>query len=134
MYKNNTKSEQLMSWVVNVVIGFFIGPVQLYAITTGVSNCGGSKAAVLAQEDERFVAQNFDSLAKGMALGRGESVETLAGLLGCSAEERSSFGRFTQKNYGSLFRSDDTTPQEMLTSLKNELPGDPVLAASCGRA
>ena len=135
IFKQNTKSEQLMSWGTNFAISVLLIPsIQPSAISTGVSNCGGSKAAVLAQEDERFVARNFDNLAKEMAVGRGESLDTLAGLLGCPVEQRSSFAAFTQKNYVFLFRSEETMPQEMLTTLKNELSNDQVMAGSCGRA
>lgn len=134
IFKQNTKTDQLMSWGTNFAINVLLIPsIQQSAISTGTSNCGGSKSAILAQEDERFVAQNFDSLAKEMAVGRGESLDTLAGLLGCPAEQRSSFAAFTQKKYASLFRSDDTIPQEMLTTLKNELSDDQVMAGSCGR-
>ena len=133
IFKQNTKSEQLMSWGTNFAISMLLIPsIQPSAISTGVSNCGGSKAAVLAQEDENFVARNFDSLAKEMAVGQGESLDTLAGLLGCPAGQRSSFAAFTQKNYASLFRSEETVPQEMLATLKDELSNDQVMAGACG--
>lgn len=134
LFKQNNKSEQLMSWITNVIISAFIGPVQLYAITTGVSNCGGSKAVVLAQDDERFVAQNFESLAKEMAAGGGENVDALGGVLGCPADKLVSFASLTQRRYAALFSDDQTGPQEMLTALKLELSSDQTMAASCGRA
>lgn len=127
--KKNTKSEQLMSWLTNVVISNLIGPVQMYAITTGVSNCGGSSASVLAQnETTAFVDKNFDGLAKQMATGNGEDLETLAGLLGCPAD---SFGAFTQRNYEAIFVSDQITPETMLTELRKNIGMDHVFASAC---
>jgi hypothetical protein len=134
IFKQNTKSEQLMSWGTNFAISVLLIPsIQQSAISSGVSNCGGSKAAVLAQEDERFVAQNFESLAKEMAAGGGESLETLAGLLGCSAEQRVRFASLTRQRYAVLFSDDQTGPEEMLARLKDELSHDALMATSCGR-
>jgi len=88
----------------------------------------------LAQEDERFVAQNFESLAKEMAAGGGETLDTLAGLLGCSTDQRASFASLTQQRYAALFPDTLTGPQMMLATLKHELSSDQELAASCRRA
>lgn len=134
IFKQNTKSEQLMSWGTNFAISVLLIPsIQQSAISTGVSNCGGSTSAVLAQEDELFVAENFESLAKEMAAGRGESLDTLAGLLGCSTNQRGSFASLTQQRYAVLFPDAGVGPHEMLATLKHELSIDRGMAASCRR-
>jgi len=104
---------------------------QSFAITSGTSGCGKSGLVMAESEQNVFVENNFQNLAKEMAAGEGESLNTLAGLMGCSADQTQHFAVFTKDNYNTIFKSEQGTPSEMLASLKEGLSGDPVLAASC---
>lgn len=126
--KQNDQLSQLGAWLLNS-----FSSNQTFAMTSGTSGCskvlGG---AVMADaEQTRFVENNYHGLAKEMAAGEGEDMNTLAGLLGCSTDQTENFASFAKRNYGSIFKSEENTPSEMLASLKEGLSDDPVLSASC---
>ncbi len=126
--KNNDQLAQLGATILNNV-----STNQSWAITSGTSGCGKSGLVTAESEQTLFVANNYDSLVKQMAAGKGEDLATLAGLLGCAPDKAGQFGSFTQKNYRSILTSAEATPSEMLTSLKQNLSGDPMLSTTCSR-
>ncbi|MFQ5633673.1 MAG: DUF3015 family protein, partial [bacterium] len=107
-----------------------IPSVQASAISSDFSNCGSSKLILASREEEQFVAQNFDSITKEMALGRGENLMLLSSMFGCQGKNLE-FAAYAQENYESLLASENITYSEMLVALKKGLASDPVLAASC---
>jgi len=126
--KNNDQLAQLGATILNGFSGN-----QTFAIPAGTSGCGKSGLVTAESEQTLFVANNYDSLVKQMAAGEGEDLATLAGLLGCAPDKAGQFGSFTQKNYRSILTSAEATPSEMLTSLKQNLSGDPMLSTTCSR-
>jgi hypothetical protein len=126
--KDNRILPQIGAWFLNSLLGN-----QTFGITSGTSECGSKKAVLADQDQQLFVENNYQNLAKEMAVGEGENLSTLAGLLGCPADEPAAFAAFTKKNYTSIFKGEDTTPAEMLTALKKGLSGHPVFASSCHR-
>jgi hypothetical protein len=124
--KNNDILAQLGATTLNGVLSN-----QSFAITSGTSGCGKSGLVMAESEQNMFVENNFQTLAKEMATGEGESLTTLAGLMGCSSDQTEHFAVFTKDNYNSIFKSEQDTPSEMLTTLKKGMAGDSVLAASC---
>jgi len=126
--KNNDQLAQLGATILNGFSGN-----QTFAITSGTSGCGKSGLVTAESEQTLFVANNYHSLVKQMAAGEGEDLATLAGLLGCAPDKAGQFGSFTQKNYRSILTSAEATPSEMLTSLKQNLSGDPMLSTTCSR-
>ena len=97
---------------------------QTFGITSGTSNCD-SKGIVLAKkEQEIFLGYNYESLLKEMAIGKGENLNTLAGLMGCSPESYKKFGSFAKKNYSSIVKTGDTASDKMLSVIKKELSKD----------
>ena len=104
---------------------------QTFAITSGTSGCAKMGLVMAEKEQNMFVENNYNSLAKEMATGEGENLNTLAGLLGCSADKTQNFRVFTKDNYDSIFKSEQVTPSEMLASLKKGMSNDPALSASC---
>ena len=102
----------------SLVFGDQTGPVQILAgttngtagsqtfgITSGTSNCGGS---LLTSANERltpFVVANLDNLAKDIASGSGESMETLVELLNVPASDRDQTYARLQANFSTIFPS-----------------------------
>lgn len=105
--------------------------IQTFGITTGTSNCNPAGLVKLDKEREEFAQSNYSTLVKEMAMGEGENLDTLASLYGCSEESHTEFGSLTQENFGSIVKSDSTTSQEMLSSLKSEMSDHAVLSKSC---
>jgi len=127
--KNNDQLAQLGATILN---GFSSN--QTFAMTSGTSGCSKSMGLVTAESEQTlFVENNYNGLVKEMASGEGENLNTLAGLLGCSADKNRSFASFAKQNYNSIFVNEQTTPSEMLTSLKKGISGDPMLSASCSK-
>ena len=104
---------------------------QAFGITSGTSNCDAKGFDTTKLEQERFVAHNFSGVAKEMAVGEGEQLAALSGLLGCPTLQQTRFNTVAQQNYSAIFASDTTTPSEMLTAVKTVMSSDAELAAAC---
>ena len=119
-----TGGMQTSAGTTNVIYG-----AQLFAISTGTSNCtpDSDSAAVLKQES--FVVANYATLSKEMAQGQGQSVAGLAEVLGCDSSVLPAFGSFAQSKYESLFTAPGS--MAMLDKLKFELSAQNELAGAC---
>jgi len=124
LIKENKILHQIGAWFLNGLLGN-----QTFAMTSGTSDCKNALSA--NSEQVQFVENNYSNLAKEMAIGQGENLGALANLMGCSADQTEHFAVFAKDNYNTIFKSEQSTPSEMLASLKEGLSGDPVLAASC---
>ncbi len=87
---------------------------QTFGITSGTSGCKKTKI-VMNERAEEFVASNMDQLAKEIAMGHGESVDTLAELL--SVEDKEAFASALQANYNSIYSKDDVKMAEVLDTI-----------------
>ena len=105
--------------------------IQTFGITTGTSNCNPAGLVKLEKEREEFAEKNYSTLVKEMAMGEGENLDTLASLYGCSQNSHADFGSLAQENFSNIVKSNSTTSQEMLSSLKSEMSGHPLLSKSC---
>jgi hypothetical protein len=85
----------------------------------------------LSKEREIFAQENFTSLIKEMAQGKGENLSTLASLYQCPTEAHGEFGAMVQEKFDHLVVNDQTTSGELLTQLENQLSQHPKLAKSC---
>ncbi len=107
---------------VGVVITDTLVFPQTFAITSGISNCGtsGDMASI------NFIEANKVALESDIARGQGESLETLANLLGC---DQKNLGSSLQRNYKNIFSSDNAT--QINGQILNTIKTQPSLAASC---
>lgn len=87
---------------------------QTFGITSGTSGCKKTKF-VMNERAEQFVASNMDTLAKEIAAGHGESVDTLAELLNVSDKE--SFATALQANYNKIYTSQNVEMNEVLDNI-----------------
>ncbi|ARO88252.1 DUF3015 domain-containing protein [Nitrosospira lacus] len=104
---------------------------QTLGITFGTSNCGDHGLVKISKEREVFAQENYTSLVKEMAQGKGENLSTLASLYQCPAAKHQEFGTMVQEKFDSLVASDQTTSTELLSQLENQLTRHPTLASSC---
>jgi len=104
---------------------------QTLGITSGTSNCGDHGLVKTSKEREVFAQENYTSLVKEMAQGKGENLSTLANLYQCPAAKHTEFGAMVQAKFDSLVASEQTTSAELLSKLENQLAGNPALATSC---
>lgn len=87
---------------------------QTFGITSGTSGCTKTKF-VMNERAEEFVASNMDQLAKEIAMGHGESVDTLAELLG--AEDKEAFASALQTNYKNIYTSENVQMADVLDNI-----------------
>ncbi len=104
---------------------------QSFAISSGTSNCDAKGTDTASLDQERFVASNLSSLAKDMAVGEGEQLVALSGLLGCPAAQQSHFNNVTQQNYQAIFANDAATPVQVLGAVKGVMSSDAELSSTC---
>ncbi len=118
--------EQILAATTNGTLGN-----QTFGITSGTLNCGDHGLIKKSKEREVFAQENYTSLVKEMAQGKGENLYTLASLYQCSAGNHQEFGAMVQAKFDSLVASDQTTSTELLSQLENQLTRHPILASSC---
>ena len=87
---------------------------QTFGITSGTSGCKKTKF-VSNERAEEFVASNMDQLAKEVAMGHGESLDTLAELL--EVEDKDAFASALQSNYNSIYTSQNVEMADVLDNI-----------------
>ena len=87
---------------------------QTFGITSGTSGCKKVKF-VMNERAQEFVASNMDILAKEIAKGHGESVDTLAELL--LVEDKAEFAWALQSNYNSIYTSQKVEMADVLDNI-----------------
>jgi hypothetical protein len=99
---------------------------QTFGITSGTSNCsnpeGGKESA------KAFVETNRQALAKDIARGQGETIQSLAQLAGC--KDSSQVGMSLQTHYDTIFPDAGVSDVSVSESVVNLLSTDTALA--CG--
>ncbi len=128
----------------SMLLGSDIGPKQIFAATTngtsgsqtfgmtfGTSNCGDHGLIKLSKEREVFASENYTSLVKEMAQGKGENLNILASMYQCSAVSYQEFGAMTQEKLDDLVTDAQTTPVEFLSQLETQLSQHQSLSKSC---
>src|SRR5215472_4126652 len=98
-----------------------------FSITTGTSGCTQDGVVKSAWKTAMFIDGNKDRLARDMSVGNGETLDSLAHLIGVREEDRAAFDRAMQANVSLIFPSGSTTG-ESVVALKQVLSSDRELA------
>ena len=104
---------------------------QLFAITSGTSNCTDAPADGGSAEEAQlryFIEVNRVSLASDISRGQGESIEHLSAILKCDSKQ---VGTTLKKNYESIYKNDNLTVQEIQSSILNILGVSKAAQGSC---
>ncbi len=107
------------------------GSMHSTAITFGTSNCGADKLSRKQQERETFATVNYNSLVKEMAAGKGENLDNLASMYGCSQDSYGDFGTVAQENFSTIVKDQNTSTKDMLGSLEQQISGHAILSKTC---
>ena len=115
-----------------------LGPNILAATTNGISgnNTFGMSSGTLGCDAndtvtaaaDTFLDANMERVARDMATGEGESLDTLATLMGVEAADKAAFYTASQSNFKTIFSSDDVSSSEVMASLKAVMSKDADLA------
>ena len=87
---------------------------QTFGITSGTLGCKKAKF-VMNERASEFVASNMDQLAQEIAMGQGESLDTLAELL--QVEDKAAFSASLQANYKAIYSTDDVKMADVLDTI-----------------
>lgn len=108
---NDTLLGQLAMTFLNGIVGN-----QTFGITLGTSNC--KKATKIVSIDTlNFVAGNMDTLARDMAMGEGEALDTLAELMEVPTAERTDFYATLQGNFSNIFTSETVQAADVIDNI-----------------
>jgi hypothetical protein len=90
---------------------------QTFGISSGTLECNQPAELYAREQLQKFVAANMDSVAKDIARGNGESLDTLAELMQVPVEERDTFNTQLQKNFDHIFTSAQVTEVEVIQNI-----------------
>jgi Protein of unknown function (DUF3015) len=100
---------------------------QTFGITSGTSGCTQDGVVKSTWKTAMFIDGNKDRLARDMSIGNGETLDSLAHLIGVRQEDRATFGRVMQANVSVIFPSGSTT-NDSVVALRQVLRSEHELA------
>jgi hypothetical protein len=101
---------------------------QTFGITSGTSGCDPDGTVVASARVPMFVGANLENLARDMASGGGESLASLATLLGVTEQDKTRFYGATKTHFGRIFARSNTTSGDVLAALYGVMNEDAALA------
>lgn len=91
--------------------------IQTFGITSGTSNCDQPSKLVKNDRLNDFVVSNMDSLAKDIAAGEGETLDTLAELMEISADKKADVFARLQGNFSKIYTTDSVTAANVVDNI-----------------
>jgi len=79
---------------------------QTFGLTSGTSECQQPKNFVSNEKANEFLFANMDNVARDIAMGKGETLDAYAELLGIPAGQRAEFAKKLQTNFAAIFSSE----------------------------
>ncbi len=108
---------------------------QVFGITSGTSNCSSSGIVQNEKEVQYYVEVNQEDLSREMAQGQGEKLKTLAVMTGCDSQEsQDAFYSMTKSSYDKIVSNSNTSSQELVSHLKEQMKEDTDVALLCDTA
>jgi hypothetical protein len=120
-------SSGVASKVLAATTNGFLGN-QTFGISSGTLGCGRGGVVKADARLNMYAGANIDKLASDIAAGQGESLSTLAHLMGVAPEDQPGFFQLSKRHFAELFPSDQTTAGQMLTTLRALMAEDAQLA------
>lgn len=90
---------------------------QTFGITSGTSNCEQYTTLVSNKKLNTFVADNMDNLARDIARGEGEYINTLAILMDVPEKQKGVFRSHMQVHFSDIYTSDKVTHVEVVKNI-----------------
>ncbi len=90
---------------------------QTFGITSGTSECKQPSRIVQNERLNEFVVANIDSLARDIAVGYGESLDTLAELMGISPDMRPLVYSKLKSNFSRIFTSENVETADVIDNI-----------------
>ena len=90
---------------------------QTFGISSGTSECEQPKNFVQNDRLNEFVHANMDELARDIAAGQGETLDTVAELMSVPAPGRDAFNRNLQAHFSEIFPSPGVEYAQVVDSI-----------------
>jgi hypothetical protein len=99
------KDVQNQSTLVQIVAATTNGTFgnQTFGISSGTSECTQPKNVVRSERLNEFVQANLDELARDISAGKGETLSTVAELMGVPSAQRDAFNKNLQAHFQQIF-------------------------------
>jgi hypothetical protein len=107
---------------------------QTFGITTGTLGCQTEGTITSRARLGMFTGSNMENLARDMSIGRGETLNTLADLMGVKDGDKSRFFQSTKTNFGKIFAPENESAGDVLAALEQVMSQDSVLAGYIAKA
>jgi hypothetical protein len=101
---------------------------QTFGISSGTSGCTQNGVVRTTWKTAMFIDGNKERLAQDMSRGSGETLQSLAQLIGVKDADKAAFYRATKENFARIFTSDQPTAEQVAFGLKQVLAADSTLA------
>jgi len=99
---------------------------QTFGISSGTAGCDSNPTVSLAAVD--FLDNNMEKVAKDMATGQGESLDTFANLMGIADKDKDEFFNLTHANFSTIFNSASVNSNEVIAAVREVMLQDSALA------
>ena len=101
---------------------------QTFGISSGTLGCTQDGTVTSTWKTTMFIDGNKERLARDMSIGNGETLDSLAHLIGVQDEHRAKFNRALQENLSRIFPSENVATEQIVVALKDVLASDRELA------
>jgi hypothetical protein len=115
LFKNNGDNSTLIQTFQATTNGIFGN--QTFGITTGTSECKQPSKFASNERMNEFVLANMDNLAKDIAMGKGETLDAFAELMGVPVEKRPEFAAKLQASFGKIYISDHVVMANVMDNI-----------------
>ena len=103
---------------------------QVWGIVSGTSNCVGGGSKSLVEDIQRqFMEDNYETLAKEMAQGQGETLTALSTVLGCDRDSQVAFAHTMQASFPQIYAAPGVGAS--LNVIRAKVRAEPQLASRC---
>ena len=88
---------------------------QLFAITSGTLGAEKPDSLWATNEMNKIIKGNMDKVAKDIATGKGETIDTLAAIL--KIEDKDAFSALLQANFDKIYTSEAITHEQVVANI-----------------
>lgn len=99
---------------------------QTFGMTSGTAGCDSTQTIQRAAVD--FLNDNMEKVARDMSSGQGESLDTLANLMGVQSADKTAFFALTHENFSAIFSGETVSSTEVMDNLLSVMKQDAALA------
>lgn len=101
---------------------------QTFGISSGTLGCTADGTVRSAWKTAMFIDGNKERLARDMSRGNGESLDSLAQLIGVKEEDKSHFFSVAKTNFERIYAADMVSAQDIMQNLRTVMAADETLA------